>query len=262
MSKSNEHVPAIYMLTNTVNNKIYIGETSNFAKRMSRYRCTERRYKRRDRTKTWNDTSPISQAILEYGFDSFTIEIIVSIQVDPNIADIKYRRMVESYFIVNMNAIDPEVGYNVLETNYSITYNKTKGFKHTTETKLIKSTTIFAYDTEGDYTCIYLGHKSAAQLLGISDRSIIASASNNGKSIKGKYIFKINIDKRIKNVTNIVTKKCEKLKKDRTGYTKKSIKNYLHALKRVNDYCEITGFATVDYDKVVTPILKKYNIDL
>lgn len=258
---SNNHIAVVYILTNMVNNKIYIGETSNFAKRMSHYRCTERRHKRKN--KGAHDETPIYQAILKYGFDNFAIGVLVSETTDPKLTDTSYRRSIETAYIKKLDTTNPDIGYNVIVENFIPTSRKPrKSVKHSIATKVLKSTPIFAYDTEGDYTCIYLGHKSAAQLLGISDRSIIASASNNGKSIKGKYIFKINIDKRIKNVTNIVTKKCEKLKKDRTGYTKKSIKNYLHALKRVNDYCEITGFATVDYDKVVTPILKKYNIDL
>lgn len=258
---SNNHIAVVYILTNIINNKIYIGETSNFAKRMSHYRCTERRYKRKN--KGAHDETPIYQAILKYGFNNFSIGILTSETADPKLTDTSYRRSIETAYIKKLDTTNPDIGYNVIVENFIPTSRKPrKSVKHTTATKVLKSTPIFVYDQDEDYTMIYLGHKSAAQLLGISDRSIVASAANNGKSIKGKYVFKINIDKRIKNITNIVEKKCEHQSRDINGCASTSLKGYLHAIKRVNDYCEITGFATVDYDKVVTPILKKYNIDL
>ena len=54
--------PCIYLWTNLVNNKVYIGQTQNFYQRMQQY------YSKREKR-------CINLALSKYGFDNFDIDI-------------------------------------------------------------------------------------------------------------------------------------------------------------------------------------------
>lgn len=82
----------IYKITNSINGKIYIGQSVNIEKRKQ---CHKGAY----------NNSCISKAIRKYGFDNFKYEIVV---VCPK----QYLNMFETLYIKQLNTVVPS-GYNV-----------------------------------------------------------------------------------------------------------------------------------------------------
>lgn len=91
----------IYKITNTVNGKVYIGQTVNCKNRWSRHR-SDAKHKPDGRNKH------LTSAIVKYGIDNFTFEVLTKADT-LEIAD-----DLEIDYIKQYNATDPVFGYNKL----------------------------------------------------------------------------------------------------------------------------------------------------
>lgn len=93
----------IYKITNKVNNKIYIGKTTQ---------SIERRFKdhiRAFQSKTRGYVSYLYRAFEKYGIENFYIEIIEKIEFeDERVLDGR-----ERYYIKSFNSQNPLIGYNI-----------------------------------------------------------------------------------------------------------------------------------------------------
>ena len=90
----------IYKITNTVNNKIYIGQTTLTLKERMQSYYKEYRWGKRDR--------PIALAMRKYGFENFNFEIIkdgIKTKKELDRLERKYIRLFKSFCVEN--------GYNV-----------------------------------------------------------------------------------------------------------------------------------------------------
>lgn len=87
-------VGTIYLITNLLNNKKYVGQTTNSVKFRYRAHCTKK------------IQMPINVAIRKYGKTNFKIEEIVSC------FDLNSLNEMEKYFIEYFNALSPN-GYNL-----------------------------------------------------------------------------------------------------------------------------------------------------
>lgn len=87
----------IYKITNLINNKVYIGQTNNFERR-----CGEYQYK----VLKNNPCQVIIQAMIKYGIDNFSFEIIF------NALSREELNLIEPLFIKQYNSLIPN-GYNV-----------------------------------------------------------------------------------------------------------------------------------------------------
>ena len=105
----------IYLWTNLVNGKKYVGQTSCFASRMSHYRSGR-----------FNDR--MKKDIDLYGVDSFEIDILEK-DVPHCMLDER-----EQYWIDYYQSYKEDVGYNICQFAGS-----TRGYKHTPEQCLAKS---------------------------------------------------------------------------------------------------------------------------
>lgn len=118
-------VSCIYKITNKINNKVYIGQTVNFRKRLSDYRNLHK--KDNDRL--------ITKAVKEYGIENFTIEIVEF--CEPWMLTSR-----ENYWIEFFHAADERYGYNYVEKN---------SFKmHTPESRTKMSISHFGLKETGD----------------------------------------------------------------------------------------------------------------
>lgn len=92
-----EPLPAIYIFTNTINGKQYVGEAVNMKKRFSVYKCSNKGYSRQ----------PINNAIQKYGFKAFDIEVIYRPYFDkPQLLKMEYE------LIKELDTLTP-IGYNI-----------------------------------------------------------------------------------------------------------------------------------------------------
>lgn len=102
----------IYLLTNKVNSKFYVGVTNNYKKRMREHKGTYNNY-------------PISKAIKKHGWNNFVSHILLET------ADAEYAyRFAETSFIQQYHSNNPEKGYNLTSGGQG-----TLGYSPTPETR-------------------------------------------------------------------------------------------------------------------------------
>ena len=88
----------IYKITDTLNNKIYIGQTGKPDYRWYQHRS----YAKGDKPQQY-----IHRAMAKYGIDNFTFDIIATCQSQENVDE------VESILIQQYNSQDKQFGYNI-----------------------------------------------------------------------------------------------------------------------------------------------------
>ena len=102
----------IYLLTNNVNSKVYVGVTNNYTKRMREHKGAYNNYL-------------ISRAIKKHGWNNFNSQILLETE------DAEYAyRVAETSFIQQYQSNNTEKGYNLTEGGQG-----TLGFSPTTETR-------------------------------------------------------------------------------------------------------------------------------
>lgn len=131
----------IYRITNTVNHKVYIGQTNHPKQRWSQHKHSAK-------TQQGRDNQVIARAIAKYGAENFKFEVIASFETLEEV------NMAECQMIEQYNSRDPKVGYNVdvggraerapeiglkisagLKKHYETHESKLTGRKHTEEAK-------------------------------------------------------------------------------------------------------------------------------
>ena len=87
----------IYMIQNKVNDKIYIGQAVNIKRRWKKYkkRLSGNHHNNKHLQKSWN----------KYGEDNFEFTILLECEKSD-------LNMYEEYYIFELMAYDPRVGYN------------------------------------------------------------------------------------------------------------------------------------------------------
>lgn len=111
-NKDNFSFSAIYLWTNLVNNKVYVGQTQNFYDRMKQYQ-------------RGNDSERvIGKALSKYGFDNFDISVLEK-DIPLNKLDEREQCWMDYY-----HSYDNNIGYNVCKEA-----GTTRGFRHSEESK-------------------------------------------------------------------------------------------------------------------------------
>jgi group I intron endonuclease len=106
--KFTDEIPSVccvYKITNTINNLIIIGSTTNLNKRINHYRND---MKKSNPLKHYNRR--FLEDIINYGLNSFVVDIIE--EYTNKITDIELKNN-ESKYILQYNSINPEIGYNI-----------------------------------------------------------------------------------------------------------------------------------------------------
>ena len=97
----------IYIITNLVNQKYYIGSTSEFKSRCRSHRTLLKRNK--------HFNKHLQSAVNKYGLVNFTfncLEVILADNFQSNEEFTKFLTNREEFYIQQMNATDPKYGYN------------------------------------------------------------------------------------------------------------------------------------------------------
>jgi group I intron endonuclease len=108
----------IYLLTNLVNGKIYIGKSINLYRRMQKYKSEAKHNKNQNRY--------LLKAIRKYGWENFEVSILESYN------EIDNEKLLdrEEYWIRKLNTTDRKIGYNIVFRGTDWT-----GLHHTEKTK-------------------------------------------------------------------------------------------------------------------------------
>lgn len=173
----------IYKLTNKLNNKIYVGKTKNFLRRMNEYK-----------TRKVSDSPKYNYGIMreinKVGFNNFSVEIL-----DVCFSEVQLAER-EKYHILNLRANDPNIGYNSRAGDLKEPLNyKTRqimslshiGLTEAAETKRKKSKPIIAFK---DNIC-YIAE--SGKLFGDyihADRAVVSHGITRIITVQGYYIFR------------------------------------------------------------------------
>jgi len=90
----------IYLITNLVNDKIYVGQTNQFLeRRWTLHKCRARRNE--------GYTAHLYNAMRKYGIDSFVIKEVMTCETSEQ------ANYLESIWIILLDSMNPKVGYNM-----------------------------------------------------------------------------------------------------------------------------------------------------
>ena len=101
----------IYMYTNKINNKVYIGQT------------TRERLRKYEHKNTNKDNTYFHKAVLKYGYDNFSYQVLYKVKGWNKDLICEVLNFMETYYINLYNSTDNEYGYNLTtggDSNYSV----------------------------------------------------------------------------------------------------------------------------------------------
>lgn len=229
----------IYRITNRLNGKIYIGQTTDLKNRIRHYRGDNKRY---ESFSPGRQNRPIDKAMYEYGFENFDFDVLEdNIPIDKlDDAEIEWI----SYF----GSTDPEVGYNedeggnFINHRLNMMYKSTNGspsngWKHSRDERLRRSKGIIIYFPDTDEIEFRKSAKVLADELGNS-RSEVTKAIKRGSKLRDMYIFYQDDDRRLETMKAIKDKKLAMNSKKAEDYLFEYAKAF-HAIDelvfRLND---------------------------
>ena len=190
-------ISCIYCVTNKLNNRKYIGQTTNYRKRISAYRSLN--IDKLGRMKIYDE-------IISVGKNNFSINIIK--RCEP-----RNLTVLEDYYIKKYNSYNPLFGYNIRRknkgTNTLIRRNNLSkshiGLKHNNTTKKSKSNTILAFK---DNKCIVCdGGKLFGDFISVS-KDLIKNGLRQPSKIKGYRLYYNDYIKRQDIRLKMMRKRC------------------------------------------------------
>lgn len=200
----------IYKLVNTINNKVYVGGTTEGLGKRWRLHVTRANS---------GSQYPICQAIREYGSEVFQMSLL---EVCDSLEQMNIR---EQYWIATLSSSNPEFGYNVrpgggIRFQSEVTKEKIGNLHRDKESE--KREAVLQYDVNGVFICEYISLTEAADQTGVSRQAITRSANKelNKPTKSNPYIwvykkefetipYTINMNERFKNLNfkNTLTEK-------------------------------------------------------
>jgi hypothetical protein len=154
------NIYTIYRATNIINGKVYIGFDSHWPNRMKKHQYSSKR-----------GDSKFYRAIRKHGWANFTWEVVYqSLEYEHTL------RTMENHFIVEYNSKD--AGYNMTTGG-----DGTKGFKHSTEEKKlrsVRSSNVAKIQKSNNQLGFQLGYAAAAGSIGGKIGGAISGKLNTG----------------------------------------------------------------------------------
>lgn len=117
----------IYLYTNIINNKVYVGQTFNENTRYSAHKNSPKHIGQKNVFRSY-----FHEAIAKYGFENFKYEVLYSFEYEDLHIDLVKKILddIEIFLIKKFNSNNPEYGYNLTEGG-----GGTVGFKMSEEHK-------------------------------------------------------------------------------------------------------------------------------
>lgn len=155
----------IYMIKNTVNNKVYIGSSVNLNRRIKKHFYEIK--------KKFHHNKHLEKAVHKYGVENFEIYLL---EVFDIITDNKLRKIEES-FIEKYDSY--KKGYNQLENKQSHLTRLNKSKNHIDNNKKLQSKAVIMFDKKtGDKLKEFPSVSDASRYLGTSSTNISHACKN------------------------------------------------------------------------------------
>lgn len=169
--------PAIYLITNSINDKIYVGSTSNINKRYYKYKSCINRKK----------NTHIELAIKKYGFDKFTFRILEFVNISKE--DLNYFRrflaLKEQYWLDFYQAYNKKNGYNT--ARYASSSCGVTASKETR--KRISESVLRRRDEISAQQSLRVLQIESKTLKVVAEYKSVLDAINNLKNLGGRCIY-------------------------------------------------------------------------
>ena len=155
---------SIYIFTNKVNNKQYVGSTIGDPQRRYNQHIYNAKY---ENVHQYN--YPLYQAMRKYGFDSFTFEVIYQEDCSE-----EHIRDIEREYIIKYNTLSPN-GYNqTLETQHPLSDDKS--YQKMSETKRENAKRIAELDNNNNIVQIWRSIVDCAEDTGLGEKHLAQNA--------------------------------------------------------------------------------------
>lgn len=99
------NIGGIYVITNEINQKIYVGQSNNIKRRIQEH-CRSAQPDKYSMKSLRDTTTPIHRAMQKYGIDNFSINILEE-------CDIKQLDQKEQFWVEKLNSNNLDIGYNL-----------------------------------------------------------------------------------------------------------------------------------------------------
>lgn len=225
--KNIQNIPGIYKITNTINGKIYIGQSIYLKKRLKRHLTY----------KSHKDNLALYKAFDKYGVDKFTIEILETIDTEKCDNIKSELDKLEIFYIKKYGSYNS--GYNqTLGGDAGIT-----GYKFTTEqrNKVSKHSKLCAHNFYKQvylksiitgYTKMYISERHAAEDLKCSHSQISRVCNYKQYMLKDEWIGGTTLEE----VNNNYIQFLQKENKNSGWFTRKlTLMDYYNKLKSINN---------------------------
>lgn len=202
-----EKICCIYILKNTLNGKVYIGQTVDYYRRLNEY-------KNRKSSKSKSSRYGIMREIEKVGFENFVSDVL-------KICDRSKLDHYEMYYISKYKSYIKSYGYNSFHLNKKKKQSTTKdtkkqmskshtGLKEKSETKRKKSNKIYAIKDKEFIIC------DSGKLLGDylnKSKDYIKNCLRQPSSVSGYLLYYADIKKRQEIKTKMLSKRSIRNKK-------------------------------------------------
>lgn len=196
-----ENLSCIYIIRNIIDGKVYIGQTTNFRKRLSDYKNYHKK-KINPRTE-----QPIKRALREYGTDAFTIDVFL-------LCEPEYLRIYEDACIEYFKSYDPTKGYNAVRNNSKTTNTELTrkrkslghlGLKDSVDTKQKKSNVVIAVKDKTLLVCD--SGKLFGDYVGVG-KDMVKNGLRQPTKVKEYMLYYDDFEKRQDIRKKMLQKKC------------------------------------------------------
>lgn len=207
-------VTGIYKITNTINNKSYIGSSVDVYQRGCMYKHLIKRKSLHNKH--------LQSAVEKYGYDNFTFELLDRCEKGASIFDL---HQLEQFYI---NKINPE--YNkrtIVDTNHLLSHSQqtkdkiSKSLKESFKNggKVINriqehNVKVSLFDLNGNHIQDFPGLAHCADFVGVKYQSITFAINSERKRIKNYIVLRTEQSHLVKNFLN---------KPKKINYAKKSV---------------------------------------
>ena len=200
----------IYKITNTINNKVYIGQSINIDER---WRAHKADYK--NSHLTGKHKSYLYVSMRKYGIENFKFEVIEE-------APKELLNEREIYWIQYYDATNPDKGYNLTPGGNLPRLNVTRS--------------VCQYDTQGNFIAEYKSVKEASEITGINKTTISSCVARNNPAIKfaGGFIWRYEKVDKLSEIPENKRKVVSIAQYDLQG-------NLIHIFKSMSDASKETG---------------------
>ena len=209
-NRTKQHEGYIYCITNTLNNKTYIGQTiQRPSHRWAHHKCANNRK---------HVDTYIDRAIAKYGEENFRFEVIDTIVKNNKEELFPLLDKLEISYINKYHSLWNDNGYNISSGGQGVGNNR-----------ISTKNVIDIYNINGDFLCTVSSKTEAMEYTGCAVKTITGICNGTYRNYKKQYVFRNHLEPFNKYSTSIFNRGEKKVDVFDAEW------NYIETLNSIND---------------------------